>query len=157
MQSRPAANRQQSLSAIVLLAFSLGISFQASRYPFGTVSKVGPGFLPFYLGLILAGLSIILLLKAILAPEREEAKTPLTAGKLGRVAAVFLSMVAYAFLLGRLGFPVTTFLFTLALFKFAERYRWGPALLGALAAAVINHFVFGVWLQCQFPDGWLGF
>jgi hypothetical protein len=149
-------NRKQSLSAIVLLTFSLAISFQASRYPFGTVSKVGPGFLPFYLGLVLAGLSVILLLKAMLAPDPEEAKAPLTMGKMLRVISVFFSMVAYAFLLSRLGFPITTFIFTLVLFKFAESYRWVPAVLGALATAVVNYFVFGVWLQCQFPAGWLG-
>jgi len=120
------------------------------------VSKVGPGFLPFYLGLILAGLSVILLLKAILAPEPEKEKEPLVMGKMLRVVSVFFSMVAYAFLLSRLGFPITTFLFTLVLFKFAESYKWMPALLGALATSIINHFVFGVWLQCQFPTGWLG-
>lgn len=147
--------RKQSIGAIVLLSFAIAVSFQASRYPFGTVSKVGPGFLPFYLALVLAGLAVILLLQAILAPQPEEAPRP-AKGKLWRVAAVFFSMAAYAFLLGRLGFPVTTFLFTLALFKFAESYKWGPALLGALATAVVNYFVFGVWLQCQFPTGWLG-
>jgi hypothetical protein len=40
--------RKESISAIVLLSFSMAISFQASRYPFGTVSSVGPGFVPFY-------------------------------------------------------------------------------------------------------------
>jgi hypothetical protein len=108
------------------------------------------------LGLVLAGLSVILLLKAMLAPDPEEAKAPLTKGKMLRVISVFFSMVAYAFLLSRLGFPITTFLFTLVLFKFAESYRWVPAVLGALVTALVTYFVFGVWLQCQFPAGWLG-
>ena len=150
--------RRESVSATVLLSFSLAVCFQAARYPFGSVSRIGPGFLPFYSGLALAGLSLVILLQALLAPGREEPEPIGGAGKRNilKVAAVFFSMGAYAFLLDRLGFPITTFLFTLILFKFCESYRWMPALLGGLIASIGNYLIFSLWLQCQFPKGWLG-
>lgn len=155
-------NRKESISAILLLSFSAAVMYQASRYPFGTVSRVGPAFMPFYLGLALAALSLIILIKALLRPTQEDGRTPestkstSTKIKILRVVLVFLFLVTYAFLLGRLGFPITTFLFTLALFKFVESYGWVSSTLGALATSFVNYLVFSVWLQCQFPKGFLG-
>jgi len=65
-------------------------------------------------------------------------------------------MVAYAFLVDKLGFPITTFCFILILFKVCESYRWVPAVLGALVASLGTYLIFGLWLQCQFPKGWFG-
>lgn len=151
-------NAKESIGATVLLSFSAAVSYQASRYPFGTLSRIGPGFLPFYLGLVLATLSIIILLKTILRPgEKSPASgSLLTKKKVLRVVAVFCLMVAYGFLISRLGFLVTTFLFTFTLFKFVESYNWVPSTLGALATSIGNYLLFGLWLQCQFPRGWLG-
>lgn len=149
---------KESITAIVLLTFSLAISFQASRYPFGSVSKVGPGFVPFYLGIILAVLSIIILLRSILQPMEKSLpeKDVLGKRKLVRVSFVFFSMVAYAFLLGYLGFPITTFIFTFILFKCVESYGWASSTLGALATSSFNYLIFDFWLQCQFPKGFWG-
>lgn len=147
-----------SISAIVLLSFSIAICYQASRYPLGTISKIGPGFLPLYMGIALAVLSIIILLGTLLRPI-EGGSSPwnnMIRKKASRVISVFLCMVAYAFLIGRLGFPITTFLFTLTLFKFVESYNLVPSILGALAASIVNYLIFSLWLQCQFPKGWLG-
>jgi putative tricarboxylic transport membrane protein len=151
-------DRKASGSAIVLLSFSLAVCFQAARYPFGSISRIGPGFLPFYASLALAALSLVILLQALLAPGRKEPE--LISGSRRRnilkVGAVIFSMAAYAFLLDKLGFPITTFFFTLILFKFCESYRWMPALLGGLIASMGNYLIFSLWLQCQFPKGWLG-
>jgi hypothetical protein len=136
----------------------MAISFQASRYPFGTVSKVGPGFLPFYLGIVLAVLAIIILIKTILRPMEEglPEKGVLGKRKLVRVFFVFFSMAAYAFLMGKLGFPITTFIFTFVLFKFIESYGWVSSTWGALATSIGNYLIFDLWLQCQFPSGFWG-
>jgi len=150
--------RKETISAIVLLTFSVAISYQASHYPFGTVSKVGPGFVPFYLGIVLAVLSIIILIKTILRSKEEgcPAGDALGKRKFIRVFLVFFSMVAYAFLIEKLGFPITTFLFTLVLFKFIESYGWVSSTLGALGTSIGNYLIFDLWLQCQFPKGFWG-
>lgn len=150
--------RKEAISGIVLLSFSIAISYQASRYPFGTVSKVGPGFVPFYLGIVLAVLSIIILIKTIFKSKEEgsPAEDASVKRKFARVFLVFFSMVAYAFLIDKLGFPITTFLFTLALFKFIESYGWFSSTLGALGTSLGNYLIFDLWLQCQFPKGFWG-
>lgn len=151
-------NRKEAISAIVLLSFSIAICFQAGRYPFGTVSKVGPGFVPFYLGIVLAVLSIIILIKTVVRSEEEgiPGGDALGKRKFTRVFLVFFSMVAYAFLIDKLGFPMTTFFFTLVLFKFIESYGWVSSTLGALGTSLGNYLIFDLWLQCQFPKGFWG-
>ncbi len=151
-------HRWDSAVAAVLLSFAIFVCVQASRYPFGDISEIGPAFLPFYLGLLLAALSTAILLRALLSPVEKDS-TPLKniAGKrVLRVVGVFFSMVAYAFFLKRLGFPVTTFLFTLGLLRLAESYRWLTSTLIATAASIGSYVIFSLWLQGQFPKGWLG-
>jgi putative tricarboxylic transport membrane protein len=150
--------RKEAISAIVLLSFSIAISYQASHYPFGTVSKVGPGFVPFYLGIALAVLSIIILIKTILMSKGEGRPAGEAFGrkKIVRVFLVFFSMVAYAFLIDKLGFPITTFIFTLVLFRFIESYGWVSSTLWALGTSLGNYLIFDLWLQCQFPKGFWG-
>jgi putative tricarboxylic transport membrane protein len=157
-RSKETMKRKEAISAIVLLSFSIAISYQAGHYPFGTVSKVGPGFVPFYLGIVLAVLSISILIKTILKPKEEGRPAEGASGKrkLVRVFLVFFSMAAYAFLIDKLGFPITTFLFTLVLFKFIESYGWVSSTLGALGTSLGNYLIFDLWLQCQFPKGFWG-
>jgi len=151
-------HRSESVGAIVLLSFSIFVCYQASRYPLGTIGKIGPGFLPFYMGVLLAALSTIILLRVLLGPIEKDVPPwkNTTKKKALRVICVFLCMVAYAFLLKRLGFPVTTFLFTLTLLKLAESYSWVASTLIAMAASLANYLIFSLWLQGQFPKGWLG-
>jgi len=147
------------ISAIVLLSFSIGICYQASRYPFGTVSKIGPGFFPFYLSIALAALSFIILIRAILRGAEEvspSATGSITKEKALRVILVLIFSLLYTWAMGRLGFPIATFLFIVGVFKFVESYSWFLSILGAVSISLSSYLLFGVWLQCQFPKGWLG-
>jgi hypothetical protein len=134
------------------------VCYQANRYPLGTISKIGPGFLPFYMGILLAALSVIILLRVLLGPIEKDVPPwkNITKKKALRVIGVLICMVAYAFLLKKFGFPVTTFLFTLTLLKLAESYSWIASTLIAMAASLGNYLIFSLWLQGQFPKGWLG-
>ncbi len=157
-QKKIVTNRGDSITAVILLCFSIAIGLQASRYPFGTINKIGPGFLPFYASILLGLLAIAILLQGILKPM-EEYSAPwkgMTRSKAMRVALVFSSALAYTFLLDKLGFPVSTFLFIIVLLRFVESYGWIPSLLAGMGTSIACYFLFAKWLQCQFPIGWLG-
>ena len=150
--------RSDSAGAVVLLSFALFVCYQAGRYPFGTLGKFGPGFLPLYLGILLAALAVIILIRALFAAA-ETGPPPwegITARKVLRVVSVLLCTAAYTFFLNKLGFLVATFLFTLILLKIAESYSWLASVLIAGIASAGNFLIFQVWLQGQFPKGWLG-
>ncbi len=151
-------HRSDSVCAVVLLSFALFVCYQAGGYPQGTLGKVGAGFLPFYLGILLAALAVIILLRAFFVREENEAPPwqGITARKVLRVVLVLLCAAAYTFFLNKLGFLVATFLFTLILLKIAESYSWLASFLIAGSASASNFLIFQVWLQGQFPKGWLG-
>jgi len=151
-------HRSDSAGAVVLLSFALFVCYQAGRYPLGTIGKIGPGFLPLYLGILLAALAVIILLRSLFAAAEIGAPAwkGITVRKILRVASVLLCAAAYTFLLNKLGFLVATFLFTLILLKIAESYSWLASVLIAGTASAGNFLIFRVWLQGQFPKGWLG-
>jgi len=151
-------NLKEIISAGTLLLFSALVFFYAHRYPLGTLTRIGPGFLPFSLSVALAGLSLTILIKAILVGEKgiSAGGTTLERRQILRVLLLLSVVVIYVLGTAKLGFPMATFLFVLVLFKFAESYSWPLSVLGALLISVANYLVFVVWLQCQFPKGWFG-
>jgi putative tricarboxylic transport membrane protein len=110
------------------------------------------------LGILLASLAVIILLRTFFVTEESEASPwrGITVRKILRVVFVLLCTAAYTFLLNKLGFLVATFLFTLILLKIAESYSWLASFLIAGSASAGNFLIFRVWLQGQFPKGWLG-
>ena len=150
--------RSDSAWAVVLLSFALFVCYKAGRYPLGTLGKIGPGFLPFYLGILLAALAVTILLRTIFAAAEMGAHVwkGFPGRKVLRVVFVLVCMAAYTFFLNKLGFMVATFFFTLILLKIAESYSWGASILIAGSASAGNFLIFQVWLQGQFPKGWLG-
>jgi len=142
-------------SAVVLLIFALAFGLQAGLYPFGDLKRVGPGFLPLVLAVLLGLLSLILFLVSL--PHRKEKKGfPWPEQWVGMVS-VLVSLFAYGLFLKSLGFSLTTFLFSFALLKYGYPKKWLFPLGGALATTVFCLLVFKVWLGTPFPTGIIGY
>lgn len=65
--------------------------------------------------------------------------------------------MAYAFLLEKAGFVVSTFLLLFVLFKAVEHQGWRLAVGGSLAVAIASYAIFDRWLMLQLPKGFWGF
>jgi putative tricarboxylic transport membrane protein len=141
---------------IGFLIFAIFIGVQASRFPFGSLRRVGPGFFPLVLALLLAVLSLTLFIKAMRRQEAKPIDWP------GRQAALALGLVVaavfgYSLLLNPLGFLLTTLLFCLVVYKFSDPYgRFGP-IVASLIATFASILFFKVWLGIPFPTGVLGY
>ncbi|HEU5319575.1 MAG TPA: tripartite tricarboxylate transporter TctB family protein [Methylomirabilota bacterium] len=143
----------RAAGALLLL---LGLGFTATavlRYPYQSPNGPGAGFLPFWLGLVLAALAV-----ALLAGARRGEDAPwLPAGRdRRRLAARLAASVLLLVGLPVLGMALATALFLAALLRF-ERHSW-PATLGiAAGVSLVNYLVFAWWLRVPFPTGLLGF
>ena len=83
---------------------------------------------------------------------------PVAFGNLwGRVVLVFLALLAYAMLIPRAGYNITTFLLMTFVFWLAGRQKAWRVVTYAFSTTVITYYVFSKWLNCQFPLGPLGF
>lgn len=148
--------RDDVVSAIMFLLFVLLVGSEAVTYNLGqSIRMVGPGFFPVVLLAILALLSVVLLIGAVKNwPQGLRAQWPKRFKPLVLVAG---SIVAYAVVLPWLGFLLTTFLFSMALFRFGYPQKWLLPIAGAAVTSLVAMLVFEVWLHTQFPPGLLGF
>jgi len=140
-----------------LLAFAVSFSVGALRYyTYWGPGGPGSGFLPFWLGVAMAALALLLFLGAMRSRDPGSPWLPAGAG-LKRLAVVLGATAAFVGLLNVVGMILGTALFLVALLRFLEGYGWLTTLGVAVATAGINYFVFTSWLRVPFPVSALGF
>ena len=118
----------------------------------GTLKGPGPGFLLFWSGIVLCGLSAFTFVKAQFSIE-QESKKMWVGLKWHKPLLVLMISLVYAFFFSRLGYLLSTFLFMLLLFKFMDSLKWPNALLASFLSVFFTWLLFDFWLQCQFPKG----
>jgi hypothetical protein len=148
--------RADRVSGFLLLVFGAGFAAGARQYPYWTSTGPGSGFLPFWLGLVMAGLAAALLVSAARRPDPGEAWLP-EGGGFVRLIVVVLATVIFVWLLPILGMTLATFLFLVTILRFLERHTWLATVGVALATSAANWLVFMYWLSVPFPVGILGF
>ncbi len=120
----------------------------------GEIHHPGPGFMPFYVGIILLIISFSLLARYLLqkgyrAKTGEEQKD---ARNVTKIVIAIASLVAYGVFLERLGFLVATFLLVGILFRTAGVKRYHFIVLGTILTVVISYILF-TSLGLKFPKG----
>jgi hypothetical protein len=138
------------VTAALLLALAAAFSAAALRlYPYSSEGGPGSGFLPFWLGLAMAALALVLLLRRAMVSDTGfpggEGRT--------RLLLVLGFTVAFVALLKPLGMVLATALYLAAVVRLVGRHRWRLAIALGVAAAAFNYLVFAHWLRVPFPQG----
>lgn len=148
-------SRKDIFSAVVLLIFALAFGIQASMYPQGDLKRVGSGFFPLVLAVLLGFLSLLLLFVSL--PHRQEKREFPWPQQWGGIVGVLVALFAYGFFLKSLGFSLATFLFSFGLLKYGYPEKWLLPFGWALATNFFYLLIFKVWLGTPFPTGVLGY
>ena len=143
-------------TSIVWGILGIYIAYEGYRLKLGTLKNPQCGFLIFWTGMILSGLSMILFLQTFIQPMNRKMEKSLWSGidwmkGMKMMGALFI----YALVFRWLGFIPSTFLLLLFLFKGIEPQRWSTSLILSLATIAVCYIVFGVFLELQFPSGLL--
>jgi Tripartite tricarboxylate transporter TctB family len=141
--------RRDALAAVAVLALGAGAVIEAWRLPFGGVHSPGPGFFPWWLGLVILLLGTVLLVQAVRAPAGAAAAP----GRPLRVLALLAVLALYVAALEPLGYAPATFLLVVVMLRAPERHRWPVALAVAVLAAGGSYVLFAVWLGVPLPPG----
>jgi len=146
---------RDGIAALALALLGGAAIHQAGKLPYGMVRNPGPGFVPWWTGLTLLGLSLLLGLQAL---DARRARGPGRAGaparaEWRRVAALLAALVLYVVALEPLGYPLSTFLLVLLVLRPASRRALVPALGLAVLAAGGSYALFAVWLKVPLPPG----
>jgi putative tricarboxylic transport membrane protein len=143
--------RADRVTASLLLASAVAFSAGALKYyPYWGEGGPGSAFLPFWLGVVMAALAVLMLVRK---PINEAVDwLPHGEGR-KRVLVVIGATAAFIAALKIIGMVLGTALYLIVLMRFLERHRWPLTLAVAAAAAGINYLVFAYWLRVPFPEG----
>jgi len=146
------------ITGIVLLVLSGYAIQEAWRMPQSATFGPGSGFLPFWLGVILAAFSLILIITASLR-RKDEQGSPLFPGKEGLIVVVkvLAGLALFTILMETLGFIVSAFLFVGYLMGVVQHERWQTVLLTAVLTTAGLYTVFQILLGVSLPRNMLGF
>lgn len=141
----------ERIAALVLFFLGIGAAWEATKIGFGSFSAPGPGFYPFWLAIILAGVSLIYFLnnlgkdpKVVALWEEKTWVRPLIA---------IVVMLAYGLLLDHIGFLLDTFFLFVVWLTVIEREKPLTVALVSTIGTTVVYVLFVHFLQVQLPKG----
>jgi hypothetical protein len=139
--------RRDVILGALLVAFGLAAALIAARYPYGSARDMGPGFIPYWLGWIIAGLGLTIALVGFTKSDAEPFHRP---------ASLALALIPGAILLFGIGFDragllATTWIASFAVAMAWPGMRWRDAVIAATILAVSMTLVFVTALRVPLP------
>ena len=151
--------KADKIIGMIALILSGYVIEESLRMP-GSSGGFEPGvsFLPFWLGVFMAILSILLMINAWRRPAETTRKAILPSRQaLIAIVLIIAGLAAYIFFLEVLGFLVGTLLFNLFLMAVVMRAKWKMTLSVALTASVALYVIFRILLEVPLPKNMFGF
>ncbi len=141
------------VTAALLLAFAVAFSVGALKsYQWWGSGGPGPAFMPFWLGLVMAVLAVMMLIRSLREQNPGESWFPRGEGRRD-LLVVLAATVAYIALLNVTGMIIGTAIYLAILVRYLGRHRWWVIAAVALGAAFFNWLVFVHWLHVPMPEG----
>ncbi|MEW5909443.1 MAG: tripartite tricarboxylate transporter TctB family protein [Thermodesulfobacteriota bacterium] len=144
----PIRRFKDCFAGIMFLFFGAAAMFFSVRYQIGTAARMGPGYFPFALGLLLALLGIALI-AASLGKTREKQAPP--SFQVKPLALILLSVVMFGLMLRPLGLLLSTVILVVTASYAGHEFRWKEAILNAAVLVAIVFLIFVYFLDFQVP------
>ena len=133
-------------SGLMFILVGLSFSWVARGYSMGTAAKMGPGYFPFWLGIVLALLGSLVLTGAL---SSKSEKDHLARWDLKILLWILGSVVLFGLLLKPLGMVLSVVVLVLVSSMASHEFSWKGAILNAFILVLISMgaFVYGINLQ----------
>ncbi len=144
--------------AVICLGLSCWLVLESLQFDFFSKFGPGPGFEPFWLGVILAVLSIFLFIDTIRRKGVKDDDKPVLPGwkAIGRLAFIMVLLAVFALVVDSLGFVLTVFFFVAILLFSLESVSIPKSLFYGVMFSLFIFLVFRYWLEVDLPKGFLG-
>jgi len=140
---------------LFIILVSLIICVESYKLGLGTFSLPKSGFFPFVVGISLGGLATVSLLASLFSTG--VTKTHKISIPMKRMLPLTLSILAYSFLLDKLGFITSTSILIVFLVKVLENKSWWITVPVGIGVSLFTHFIFKGLFRVQLPPGFMGF
>lgn len=141
-------NQRDFGAGVMYILIGLFFAIVARQYQYGTAAKMGPGYFPFWLGLLMAALGLLVLVKSMGAKAPIES-IPKFNWKI--VALITGSICLYGILLPKMGFIVAVLVLVMVSSYASREFSWKVALINAAVLIAFTYSVFVLGLKLQFP------
>jgi putative tricarboxylic transport membrane protein len=155
--------KANQITGIILLIFSGYVIMESMQMPLleivGRTTFAPPtGFLPKWLGVLMAILSVLLIIHATLQQGDSTREPIFPRGKALAALLLFVAgLTAYFTLLEVMGYLLATFLLISFLLRFVMQADWKMTLSVAVGGSVCLFFIFQVLLHVNLPKNMFGF
>ena len=141
-------NQKDFMSGLMFLAIGAFFAILARSYQMGTPAKMGSGYFPFWLGVLLGLLGLFVLLGSLksTAPESGIGKWDWKS-----VLWVTVSVLIFAISLPYAGLVVSLVVLIFVSAMASHEFHWKGTLVSAVLLNVIAYFAFVWGLKLQFP------
>ena len=141
-------NKQDFWSGVMFILLGLGFAWKATSYSMGTAARMGPGYFPHWLGIIMAILGAVVLLSS-LRPKAE--KTDVAPFDFKILAIIISAIVLFGLLLRPMGMIFSLFLLV-AISSFASHeHSWKVTVANAAFLTLLCWLSFVKGLKLVFP------
>jgi putative tricarboxylic transport membrane protein len=147
-----------TISSLFWLAVGAFVTWSGWDLRLGTLVDPGPGFMIFWVGLIMTLLSALAFGFALREPAGAGLAALWKDARWYYIPYIAVLLAIYAYALPWLGFPLVTIALLLILFRTVEPQGWVASIAAALIITAASWLVFARWLGTQLPLGalWVG-
>jgi hypothetical protein len=133
-------------AGLLFIAFGVAAIVIGSNYALGTAARMGPGYFPRILGILLVTLGGILALRALKLQG-----SPVPRFKWRATLVVLGSVVLFGFIVEQAGLFLSTVILIVAASAASHELRWKEALASGIFFALLAIGVFVLGLKLQLP------
>lgn len=133
-------------AGVMFVAFGCVAVYMSRNYPMGTTMRMGPGYFPHYLGMLLIGIGLIVGVKGLIKPGER-----IGTWAIRPILTLGLGIVVFGLSIEPLGFvPALTMLILLSALAGREfRALEVVLLIAVLVAGAVGIFIYGIGLPYQ--------
>lgn len=135
-------------AGLMFIAFGVAFAWGATAYNIGTAARMGPGYFPIILGVLLAVIGAVVCLQAL-------GKVTNPTERVGSIAwkpflLVLGSVVVFGLIVLKLGLLIAIIALILIASR-ADITSWKQAIVLAIGMAIFCYLVFVLGIKLQFP------
>lgn len=139
-------NQKDFAAGLIYVGAGLAFALGALNYTVGEAARMGPGYFPLAVGLLLAVVGLCVVAGSL---RRRAAADPLKRPEPGPIAWILGAVVLFGLLLQPLGLVLSLLVLVLVASRASHEFSWKGALVSAavLAAFSVGVFIEGISLQ----------
>lgn len=141
-------NKQNFWSGVMFIIIGLAFAWKSTEYSMGTAARMGPGYFPYWLGILMAILGALILLGSL---SKKAAATEVAKFDFKIMAIITASVLVFAFILQPAGLIISMLVLVIISAMASHEFTWKVTIANAIFLAILCYLAFIVGLKLVFP------